>query len=294
MRIFVTGATGFVGAAVVSELIGAGHTVVGLARSDAAAVSLLAAGAGVHRGSIDDPDSLRRGADAAEAVIHTAFNHDFSTFKENCEADRRAIAAMGAALAGSNRPFIVTSATGILAGRVATEDDAPPADGPNPRKASEEAAAEAVARGVRAMVVRLPQVHGDGDHAFVPTLIKLAREKGVSAYVGDGGNRWPAVYRFDAARLYRLAVEKGRSLRYHAVAESGVPVRAIAEVIGRRLKVPVVSKTPGEAASHFGWFAHFAGADMPATSESTRSELGWQPSGPELLPDIDRPIYFQD
>lgn len=293
MRVFVTGATGFVGAAVVNELIANGHEVLGLVRSDAGAASLKTAGAEAHRGGLDDLDSLRRGAASADAVIHTAFIHDFSRFKENCEIDRRAVTAMGEALQGSERPLIVTSGTGLIQGRVATEDDAPSAGGANPRVASEEAAADVAARGVRTMIVRLPQVHGDGDHAFVPLLINLAREKGVAAYVGDGANRWPGVHRFDAARLYRLALEKGKSFRYHAVADEGVPMRAIAEVIGRRLNVPVVSQSPEEAASHFGWFAHFAGADMPASSAKTRAELGWQPSGPALLPDIDRPIYFR-
>lgn len=289
MRVFVTGATGFVGAAVVKDLIEAGHSVLGLTRSDAGAASLKAAGAEVHSGSLEDLDSLKRGAKAADAVIHTAFNHDFSRFAQSCEDDRRIVEAMGDAMAGSNKPLIVTSGTGVVHG-FATEDSEP---GQHPRAASEHAAAAAASRGVRAMIVRLPQVHGDGDHAFVPLTINLAREKGEAVYIGDGANRWPAVHRFDAARVYRLALEKGTSFRYHAVAEEGVPFRAIAEVTGRRLKVPVVSKTREEAAGHFGWFIHFAAADMPASSAKTRAELGWQPAGPELLPDIDRPIYFE-
>jgi nucleoside-diphosphate-sugar epimerase len=297
MRIFLTGATGFVGSAIVQELLRSGHQVLGLARSDATAKSLVQRGAEVHRGDLEDLESLRAGALIAQAVIHTAFNHDFSKFQASCETDRRVIEVLGAALEGSKRPLIVTSAIGILPrGRLATEETGP-ASGPSahPRAASEEAAAAVAARGVRVSIVRLPpSVHGDGDHGFVPIVIRVAREKGASVYADEGRNLWPAVHRLDAAHLYKLVLEKGAAgARYHAVAEEGVQFRDIAGVIGRRLNVPVVSKNADEAAKHFGWFAHFAAMDIKASSQQTRRQVGWHPEQAELLVDLDRPNYFE-
>jgi nucleoside-diphosphate-sugar epimerase len=296
MRVFVTGATGFIGSAIVKELIAAGHKVVGLARSDAGAKSLTAAGAEVHRGDLEDLETLRRGAENSEGVIHTAFNHDFSKFVANCETDRRVIETLGAALAGSDRPLIVTSGTGMAsgaAGRPVTEEDAA-ASGPAavPRVASEEAAAAVAARGVRVSMMRLPQVHNTRKQGLVTYLIGVAREKGVSAYVGDGLNRWPAVHLLDAAPLYRLVLEKrGTGARYHAVGEEGVACREIAEVIGRGLNVPVVAKSPEEAAAHFGWLAHFVSLDLPASSALTQQRLGWHPTGPGMIADLERMDY---
>jgi nucleoside-diphosphate-sugar epimerase len=291
MRVFVTGATGFIGSQIVPELIKAGHRVLGLTRSDAGARSLVAAGAGAHRGDIEDLESLRSGAAQSDGVIHTAFNHDFSKFLQNCENDRRAIEAMGEALAGSNRPLIITSGTGmgsVAPGQLATED-AFNSNAPNPRKASEIAGVAVAERGINVSVVRLPQVHDPVKQGLITYLVQIAREKGVSAYLGDGLNRWPAAHVLDVARLYKLVLEKGTAgSRYHAVAEEGIPVREVAAVIGRRLKVPVVSLSPDQVAAHFGWLGMFADHDMPASSALTRERLGWNPTGPGLIADLEQ------
>ena len=294
MRVFVTGATGFIGSAIVPELINAGHQVLGLTRSDAGARSLIAAGAEPHRGDLEDLESLRSGAAQSDGVIHCAFDHDFSNFVANCEKDRRAIEALGAALAESDRPLIITSGTGIGnagTGQPATEDTFNP-NHPNPRKASELAGASVSAAGVNVSAVRLPQVHDTVKQGLITPAVAIAREKGVSAYVGDGLNRWPAAHVLDVARLYRLALERREAgARYHAVAEEGIPVRDIAEVIGRGLKVPVVAMSPEEAAGHFGWLAAFAGLDLPASSAQTQARLGWRPTGPGLIADLEQMRY---
>ena len=294
MRIFLTGATGFIGSAIVPELINAGHQVLGLTRSNAGAESLKAAGAEVHRGDIEDLESMRSGAAKVDGVIHTAFNHDFSKFVANCEQDRKVIEAMGDVLVGSDRPLIITSGTGMGSagpGQLATEDHFDLND-QTPRKASEEAGVSVSARGVNVSVVRLPQVHDPVKQGLLSYAVQIAREKGVSAYIGDGLNRWPAAHVLDVAHLYRLALEKHEAgSRYNAVAEEGVSMREIAEVLGRGLKLPAVSLTPEEAPAHFGWLAMFAGADMPASSAQTRQRLGWRPTGPGLIADLEHMKY---
>ncbi|MFC0513444.1 SDR family oxidoreductase [Mucilaginibacter angelicae] len=296
MRVFVTGASGFVGSAIVNELLGTGHEVLGLVRSDKGAEQLASTGAEVYRGDVNDQEFIQKGAAACDAVIHTAFNHDFSKFKANCEDDRKVITALGDALVGSDKPLVITSGVGLLNyGRLATEDDVPPvASDVIPRVASEEAAAAVAAKGVKVYTVRLPpSVHGEGDHGFVPMIINLAKEKGESAYIADGNNRWPAVHRLDAAVLYRLIVEKQPELCVlHAVAEEGVVFREIAEAIGQGLNLPVLSKTGDEAAAHFGWFLHFASMNCPSSSEKTREALNWQPKGTGLIADIGAAGYL--
>jgi nucleoside-diphosphate-sugar epimerase len=296
MRVFVTGATGWIGTAVIEELIEAGHQPLGLARSEEGARALAASGASVQRGDLDDIDSLREGAAACDGVIHTAFKHDFAQFQANADLDRRVIEAIGDVLAGSDRPFVTTSGTLMVAmvapGRLGTERDAPPAS--VPRVPSELATLSLADRGVRSSVIRLPpSVHGDGDRGFMPRIIDIAREKRVSAYIGDGANRWPAVHRFDAARLFRLALERGEAgSRYHAIGDEGIPIRALADVIGRQLNLPTASKTADEAADHFGFLAMFLGLDAPASAALTREALGWNPTRRGLLADLEDGRYF--
>ncbi|HET9955028.1 MAG TPA: SDR family oxidoreductase [Polyangiaceae bacterium] len=296
MRIFVTGATGFIGSAVVRELLGAGHEVLGLARSDAGAASLQGLGVEVQRGSIEDLESLKRGAAATDAVVHTAFNHDFTRFKQSCEDDRRAVEALGAALAGTPRPLIVTSALGVLPKGTLLTEDVVVSPGPNahPRSATEEAADAVAARGVRVSVVRLPpSVHGDGDPHFVSMLIRHARAKGCSAYLDTGENHWSAVHRLDAAQLYRAILERRpEGGRYHAVAEEGIPFRELAAAIGHRLGVPVISVARSEAVAHFGWLGNFTAMDLRASSARTRERLGWNPKQVGLLQDLEQDHYF--
>ncbi|SFP79560.1 Nucleoside-diphosphate-sugar epimerase [Variovorax sp. PDC80] len=293
MRVFVTGATGFIGLPVVKELVAAGHQVIGLSRSQEKAAALKAAGAEVLHGTLEDAGSLRAGAERADGVIHLAFNHDFSRFVQNCEDDRRVIDALASALAGSDLPLVVTSGTGIantVAGQPAKEDHPTVGADTHPRAASEEAAnAAAKAHGVNVSIVRLPQVHDTVRQGLISPLIEMYRAKGACAYVGDGLNRWPAAHVLDVARLFRLALEKAApSAKYHAVAEEGVAMREIAEALGRRLQLPVRSLAPDEAPGFFGWLAMFAGMDLPASSAWTRETLGWQPTGPALIADLER------
>ncbi len=307
MRVFITGASGWIGSAVVPELLGAGHQVIGLARSDAAADAILAAGAEARRGSLDDLDELRDASDASDGVIHLAFKHDLAfsgDFQGAAVADRRAVEAIGETLAGSERPFVIASGTlGLAPGRVASERDghgpastmAGHSPGPTARWATAEWVLSLASRGVRSSIVRLaPTNHGDGDNGFVATLVGIAREQGVSGYIGDGANRWTAVHRLDSARLFRLALEHapaGSTL--HGVAEEGVPIRDIAEVIGRHLDVPVASIAAEDAGEHFTWLAGFLGLDSPASNELTRELLGWEPSQPGLIEDLDQGHYFR-
>jgi nucleoside-diphosphate-sugar epimerase len=295
MRIFVTGAPGFIGSALVPELIQAGHQVLGLTRSEAGTEKLRGAGAEVLYGNTEDLDSLRRGAADSDGVIHLAFNHDFSQFQKNVDNDREAIVAIGEVLLGSNRPFVVTSGTAIAAnvdGKPSTEDS--PTASWNPRVASEVATKELTARGVNTSVVRLPQVHDTRKQGLVPYLLAVAREKGVSAYIADGSNRWPAGHVSDVARLYRLAFEKAEpGAIYHAVDEEGVSMKAIVEAHARGLKVPVISIKPEKAEAHFGWLARFAEHDMPSSSALTQEKLNWKPTGPGLIADLDGMDYTQ-
>lgn len=297
LRVFVTGASGWIGSAVVTELLTAGHQVVGLARSDQAASVVAAAGAEVRRGSLDDLGSLRAGAEDADGVIHLAFKHDFSDFADAGRTERAAVETLGNALEGSGRPFLLASGVALIApGRVATERDATPMSGPNsPRGGSEQLALEYLGRGVGSVSLRFaPTVHGNGDHGFVSTLVDVARARGASGYVGDGSNRWPAVHRLDAAHMVRLALEKAPAGSVvHGVAEEGVPTREIAEAIGRGLDVPVVPVNPQEAAAHFGWIGAFFALDAPASSALTQQLLGWTPTHPKLLEDLETGHYFR-
>jgi nucleoside-diphosphate-sugar epimerase len=307
MRVFVTGASGWIGSAVVPELIGAGHEVIGLARSDTSAAALTTAGAKVERGTLDDLDTLRSAAAASDGVIHLAFKHDIAfsgDFQGAVDADRRAVETFGEALAGSDRPFVIASGTlGLAPGRVATERDGHGAEpgaahvigGAETRMGTAQVALSLASQGVRSSVVRLPPtVHGDGDHGFLATLVGIARDKGVSGYIGDGSNRWPAVHRLDAAHLFRLALENAPAGSVlHAVADEGVAIRDIAEVIGRHLDLPVVAISPEDAGEHFAWLAGFLGADSPASSALTRELLGWQPTHPGLIDDLDQGHYFR-
>jgi nucleoside-diphosphate-sugar epimerase len=294
MRIFLTGATGFIGSALVPELIAAGHQVIGMTRSDTGARALADAGAEVHRGTLEDTASLRDGAAKADAVIHAAFDHDFSNFVANCEKDQRAIAALASSLTGSDRPLLITSGTGMGSGEHGepASEDVFNAHHPNPRIATERAGHALLDAGINVSVMRLPQVHNPFKQGLISPLVAIAREKGVVAYVGDGRNRWPAGHLSDVARLYRLAIEKREpGARYHAVGEEGVSSREIAASLGRGLNLPVVSISQDEAAAHFGWMAMFVGLDMPASSALTQARLGWKPTGPTLISDLDQARY---
>jgi nucleoside-diphosphate-sugar epimerase len=307
MRVFVTGASGWIGSAVVPELIGAGHQVVGLARSDGSAAALIGAGAEVQRGTLDDLDGLRSAAAASDGVIHLAFKHDIAFsggFEAAAAADRRVVETFAEAIEGSDRPLVIASGTlGVAPGRVATERDGHEIDqtqahlvsGPDIRRGTARLTLSLAAHGVRSSILRLPPtVHGDGDHGFLATLVDIARAKGVSGYIGDGSNRWPAVHRTDAARLFRLALDKapaGSTLQ--AIGDEGVPIHDIAEVIGRHLNVPVVAISPEDAGEHFAWLAGFLGVDSPASSALTRELLGWQPTGPGLIEDLEQGHYFR-
>lgn len=294
MRVFLTGATGFIGSRVVPELLSAGHQVLGLTRSDDGARSLAAAGVEVHRGDLEDLDSLRAGAEQADAVIHTAFDHDFTNFVANCEKDRRVIGALGATLQGSDRPLIITSGTGMggtIPGQPAREDTFD-SEHPNPRIASEQAGNALLQAGVDVRVVRLPQVHDTVKQGLITSFIQIAREKGAVAYIGDGANRWPAAHVLDVARLYALVLDHGqKGRRYHAVAEEGIAARTIAEAVAAGLGLPKVSLSPTEAPGQLGWLAMFAALDMPASSAWTRAQLGWEPSGPGLIADLQAMDY---
>jgi nucleoside-diphosphate-sugar epimerase len=298
MRVFVTGANGFIGSAVVQELLAAGHEVVGLARSDDAAIAISAAGAEVHRGNLDDPDSLRAGAANADGVVHTAYKHDFSRMEAAALTDQRAIEALGSELERSGRPLVITTGTALVKpGQVATEEDSAAVDSvSHPRLAAEQIARDLATRGVRTSVVRPgASVHGEGDHGFVPVLIDIARSKGVSGYIGDGSNRWPAVHRLDAALLYRLALENGPAGSvFHAIGDEGVPTRDIAEVIARHLNVPAVSIAAEDASEHFDWLGGFFALDAPASSQLTQQRLGWVPTHPGLIEDLDAGHYFAE
>ena len=297
MKVFVTGATGFVGSAVVKELINAGHEVLGLARNETAEKALVLAGAEVHKGDLEDLQSLWQGARLADGIIHTGFIHDFSRFAAVCEIDRVAIETIGNSIAGTDKPFIVTSGTLLVnPGMLATEDMLPNYNGANPRLASEKAVDALASQNIRISVVRLsPSVHGEGDHhGFVPILIDIARKTGSSAYIDGGQNQWTGVHRLDAAKLYRLALEQATpGARFHGVAEESITLKAIAEAIGEQLGLPVVSISKNEAAAHFGWFEHFVSIDGPASGRLTRERLNWEPEYSSLIQDLEQGIYFK-